>query len=231
MVDFGEAIKKPFSDLKTLGIGAVLSIIPIANLLVTGYVVKTAEDVMKKKNKLREWKVDDIVEYLKKWLISAIIGIVYLIVPAILVLIGVGNSIIAVATSYIANPTDMTAVINSLMGSLAVSGPILLVGAILGIIAVFLLPMAVMKWLQAGKINAAFNVIEVAKNALTADYVIALIFNVIYGAVLFVIAMLVGGILLLIPVIGIILSLLLNGAISFAVAITGYTLIAQTVKK
>jgi len=231
MVDFGEAVKKPFSDLKTLGIGALLNVIPIANLLVTGYVIRTAEDVMKKKNKLREWAFDDIVEYLKKWLISAIIGIVYLIVPAILVLIGIGNSIIAVATSYIANPTDTTAVVNSLMGSLAVSGPILLVGAILGIIALFLLPMAVMKWLQAGKINEAFNVIKVAKNALTADYVIALIFNIIYGLVLFAVAMIIGRILILIPVIGVILSLLLNGAVSFAVAVTYYTILAQTVKK
>ena len=66
MVNYVEAMKKPFSDLKTLGIGAVIGAIPLVNLLISGYAVKTAQDVMSKKNKLRAWNIADLGEYITK---------------------------------------------------------------------------------------------------------------------------------------------------------------------
>lgn len=58
MVDYIENIKKPFSDVKTLIIGIILSIIPIVNLLVSGYVLKVAEDSIKGKKGLREFAIE-----------------------------------------------------------------------------------------------------------------------------------------------------------------------------
>ena len=50
MVDYVEAIKKPFSDLKTLAIGTILSAIPLVNLLASGFALKVAEDTIKGKS-------------------------------------------------------------------------------------------------------------------------------------------------------------------------------------
>jgi hypothetical protein len=80
MVNYTEAMKKPFSDLKTLGIGSIIGAIPIVNMLISGYGAKTAEDVMGKKNKLRAWAVGDVMDYIIKLIMMIIIQIVYMIV-------------------------------------------------------------------------------------------------------------------------------------------------------
>ena len=228
MVEYMEAIKKPFSDLKTLGIGAVLGAIPIVNLLVSGYAAKTAEDTMAKKNKLRAWKFDDAVEYLIKAIMMIVISIVYSIVPLIIIGAGVGGAVIAAISSGISNPETM---LTALLGSLAVGAPIILIGVILLIIAAFLTPMAIMKWLQKGNLGAAFNIMDVIKNALTANYIISFILIIVIAIVYSAVAAIISGILALIPVIGFIIALLISGAISFAISVTSYTIFAQTVKK
>ena len=50
VANFGEAIKRPFTDLKILLIGIVLSIIPIVNWFTFGYFLECARTTGKKKN-------------------------------------------------------------------------------------------------------------------------------------------------------------------------------------
>lgn len=226
MVEFVEAIKKPFSDLKTLGIGAIVGAIPIVNLLVSGYGAKTAEDVLNKKNKLRDWKIADLGEYIIKIIMMVIIQIAYLIIPGIVIVIGFGGAILTALPALMANPNDFNAVLNSLL----VGGPIILIGLILFLIAAFLLPIAIMKWLKKGKLGDAFALGKVVKNALTLDYIVSLIVIIVYAVILAIVVGIIGGILSLIPVLGALLVMILGGGMLFALTTTQYTILAQVVK-
>ncbi len=230
MVDFVEAMKKPFSDLKTLGIGAIIGAIPLVGLLITGYGAKTAEDVMGKKNKLRAWKVADLGEYIIKLIMMIIIQIAYMIIPGIIIVIGVGSAILTALPTIMASSGDLNAIAGSILPSLAVGGPIIIVGFILLLVAAFLLPMATMKWLKKGKIGAAFGLGSIIKNALTLDYIVALIVIFVYAIILVLVAGVISGILGLIPVLGTILGLVVMGGVAFALTTTEYTILAQVVK-
>ncbi len=229
MVDFGGAIKKPFANSKNMLIGMILAAIPIVQLLVEGYALKNAEEVIKGKKALKLWAVGDIVEYIVKLIISWIISIIYFIIPAILIGIGLGSAFLNMIGSQ-ATSTDPTAMLQVFMQSLAVGGPFLVIGAILGILAALALPMAYMKWLKAGKIGAALNVVDVVKSCLTADYIVTLIVAIIYSFVLVMILGLIAGVLLLVPFIGFILSALVFGLAMFAVQVSVMSMFAETVK-
>ncbi len=230
MVNYVEAMKKPFSDLKTLGIGAVIGAIPLVNMLVSGYGAKTAEDVLSKKNKLRVWAVADLGEYIIKLIMMLIIQIGYMIIPAIIIAIGFGSALLTALPIIMSNPSDMTTIMNSILPSLAVGAPIITIGAILLLVAAFLLPMAIMKWLKKDKLGAAFSIGSVVKNALTMDYIVSLIVIFVYAIVLSIVAMIIGMILLIIPVVGPILMMVVSGGIMFTLTTTQYTILAQVVK-
>jgi hypothetical protein len=229
MVNYMDAIKKPFSDLKTLGIGGVLGAIPIVNLLVNGYGLKTAEDVMAKKNALRKWAVNDLVEYLLKAIIMLVIGFVYTIIPVILILVGVGGAIVTAIMSA-QGATGADAIGQLIVNSLMTGAPFIILGVILLIIALIMLPMAILKWIKSKSIAKAFNVIEVAKNVLTVDYIVSLIVLFVYSIILAIIVGVISMIVGLIPVVGFLLILYLQGLMTFAMQVTTYTTLAQTVK-
>ena len=220
-LDFGKAISKPFSDVKTLGISSVLNIIPLVNLLVTGYVMTMAKDTMKGKNQLREWKTDSLEEYVVNAIMAIVIQLGYFIIPLIVMGIGIAGAIGIV----LANPTnpDIPAI-------LAVGGLPLMVGLLLALIAAFLVPMAMMKWIKSGEVGAAFKIGDVVKNCLTGDYIVAWIFTIVFALVVGFVLGMIGLMLLFIPGIGFILYLLLNGAMSFIITVVAYTLFAQTIK-
>jgi hypothetical protein len=230
MVDFMGAIKKPFSDMKTLGIGTILGAIPGVNLLVVGYALKVAEDTTKGDTKLRAWAVGDIIDYIIKVILMLIIEIVYYIIPVILVAVGIGGAIMTLITSLSSGITNPTILMQTVMASLATGAPLIIIGVILGIIAAIMMPMALMKWIKSGSVLAAFNVIAVIKNVLTVDYILALIVSIVYIMVLCIAAIIIELILGMIPIIGFILILLVNGLLIFLISTTMYSIIAQTVK-
>jgi hypothetical protein len=230
MIDFMDAIKKPFSDKKTLGIGTIIGAIPVLNVFVTGYALKVAEDTVKGNNKLRAWAIGDIIEYIIKIIMMYIISAIYFIIPMILIAIGVGGAMLTIINGFAGGTTNISTLFQTALSSLAVGAPLIILGGIIGLIAVLLLPMATVRWLKAGKITAAFNIIAVIKNALTMDYIVALIAGIIYAIVLTIVATIISVILGLIPVIGVILMLLIQGALTFLLSVTMYTMIAQTVK-
>ena len=86
MVSYEEALKKPFSDIKTLVIGIVLSIIPIVNsTIVTGFAIESSGlSKTKSSKKMPEWK--NWGHLFVQGLSAVVIQIIYLL-PAILVLL------------------------------------------------------------------------------------------------------------------------------------------------
>lgn len=229
MVDFVKAIQKPFSDNKNMLIGMVIGAVPVLNLLVSGYALKNAEDTIKGKKGLTLWAVKDVVEYIVKLIISAVISIVYLIIPMILIGIGFGSAMLSVISNGLVS-NDPNAMAQVFLNALAVGGPLIILGVILGVIAALLTPMANMKWLKSGKVMAAFNIADVVKNALTADYIVTLIVVILYGMILMIVAGIIAGLLGLIPIIGIILTMLVMGLATVALSVSSMSMFAQTVK-
>ncbi len=226
MVDYASSIKKPFSDMKTLGIGTILNVIPIVSLLVTGFVVKTGEDAVKGKNKLRGFALNDIVEYIVKLVIMWVISVIYMIPGLVIVAVGIGAAL-ATLLPALTDPTNVADALSNLASSALVGAPILIVGFLLLLIACILLPMAIMRWLKEGSIGAAFNVLTVLKKVLTVNYWVTVIVYFVYAIVLAIIASIIAGILVLVPVIGWVLGLLIMGLVGFALSVTGYDLMAQ----
>src|SRR3989344_5135601 len=83
-----KAFQRPFQDLKKLTLGAILSGIPVLNVLtglfVTGYTAECARLTFHQKNNLPEWK--NFLELFKNGFFVSIIWIVYCL-PLFLVLL------------------------------------------------------------------------------------------------------------------------------------------------
>ena len=65
MVDYMAAIKRPFQDLTTLVIGIIIGLIPIVQLLVTGFGLKCAQASLNNNPALPKWQ-DNIVDTIVK---------------------------------------------------------------------------------------------------------------------------------------------------------------------
>jgi hypothetical protein len=226
-MDIMTAFKKPFSNPKTLVIGAIIGMIPIVDILLCGFILKVAEDSVKGNQALRSWAGGDVVDYIVKAIMAIIVGIVYMIIPLIIIGVGLGAAIMGIISAAMGDPANMT---SAIMGSLMVGGPFLLVGGILAFIAEILLPMAILRWLKSGSLGAAFGVGGVVKNVLTADYIIGLIVCAVYAVILMIVAGILGLIFAFIPVVGWILSLFVMAAVMFSVGVAGASILAQTVK-
>jgi len=181
MVDYTEAIKRPFSDLTKLAIGILLSIIPIVNLIAAGYTLTCAKTAMKKKYDLPEWK--DIGGYFIKGILTAVIGLIYLIIPLGIIVFTAGTLVYAIWTAILTGTTPA-------IGSLFVgAGFGLVVGLLLMLFAIYILPIAVLNYIASDKFGAAFEFGQVLRKAFSVSYFVAWIVAIVYSLLLAVILM------------------------------------------
>ena len=191
MVDFVEALKRPFSDTKKLLIGSLLGIIPIVNFTVIGYTLVstgfTKEEV--KKDGLPEWA--NYGDLFMKGLVAVIIGII-LFLPAALVLLGtLGIVIISPALSLIFGGLPIETWDKLIAGQITElqiqdwfaqnwtqfiplfinAVPFLLLGAVLALLAYYIMPAALLGWLKEDRFSAAFSW-KVLKMTATLDYLV-----------------------------------------------------------
>ena len=205
MVDFIEALKRPFSDLNKLLIGTILGMIPLVNLTVTGYALRstgfTKEKV--KKSKLPEW--NDFGDLFMKGLISCFIGFL-LLLPAIIILIGsfgtvVMSPVISMMLGGISTETWNNIITGQItdvqfgnwftqywaqiLPVLLSALPLLIVGAIIGFLGIYMEPVAILGWLKEKSFGAAFSW-NILKKAFTLDYfVIWILVGALTGVVNF----------------------------------------------
>ncbi|MCR4335857.1 MAG: DUF4013 domain-containing protein [archaeon] len=222
MVDYAAAIKKPFNDIQTLGIGIILGAIPVINFLVTGYGIGVARKVSKKDNKLPKWDPGQIIQYIKDFVISLVISLVYLIPAGIFFTIGGALAIGSIITAIFSGSAETA--IGSLVGTIATGGIFLIIGAILAIIGGLMAIMGVVSYAKQGSIGAAFKFGAILKKVLTGNFIAALVICIVYSAVLFVVAIL----LSIVPIIG---SLIGFGLMGYATTVTGYTLFAEVLNE
>ncbi|MHC1564726.1 MAG: DUF4013 domain-containing protein, partial [Candidatus Syntropharchaeales archaeon] len=89
-MDIESAIKFPTEDEKWIGkilIGGIISLIPIVNLLASGFYLKTMERTINRSSGMPEW--EGWGELFIKGLIAAIICFLYLLIPMIVVIVAV----------------------------------------------------------------------------------------------------------------------------------------------
>jgi len=174
MVNYGEAIKRPFQDVKKLIIGIFLSLIPIVNFIALGYILENVKPGARKNYKLTEW--GNWWELFVKGMAYMVIGFVYMI-PALMVLfltIGVA----AIRGLF----TDMST--ETFLAILPALGIGILVFFVLFLVAVYIIPSAVMNYVSKNKFSAAFEFSAITKKAFRADYFVAWLIATIYTAVI-----------------------------------------------
>jgi len=200
MVNYTEAIKRPFQDLKKLAIGVVLTIIPVVNLVVMGYVLQNAKSAMKKNYKLTEW--GNWWGLFVTGLLALVISVVYAIPFLVVLFFTVGTAIVQRAVMPMGTLTNLPTL-----------GAGFVVALIFGLITAYFTPAAVLNYVTKNKFSAAFEFSEIKKRVFKTEYLAAWLVGGIYGGVVFMV-------LSFIPVIGILLG-------AFVVQLTFYTMVAE----
>lgn len=183
-MDFGKAFSYVFEDpdwLKKVGLGGVISLVPILNFAAAGYGLEVARRVINNDARpLPEW--DNIGDKLVKGLLVAVIQFVYFLPMLLFVCImQVAQAVVLGATSSSSSSSDSTAatlvtVILACFGCLAF---------LYALFAGLVLPAAIGNYVAKGQFSAAFRFGEVwglvQKNL--GLYVMVLIITIVAGLV------------------------------------------------
>ncbi|MCD6279885.1 DUF4013 domain-containing protein [Candidatus Micrarchaeota archaeon] len=238
MVDLVWAIKRPFSDMKKLGIGTILGAIPIVNhLTVPGYSLNCAKGAAGKKA-LPKW--DDYGEIIKKSILFFVARIIYLL-PALIVASFVLGAILENVFSTLGNvfsiftnegyigteeiaPYLIQALGASMNGTLVCS---IFVMLILTLLSVFVLPAALTRYALKGKFEEAFKFKAILKRVLTGEYIIAWIEYMIFFLVISLVLGLITMGITFVPIVGEIIALLISGFGYMILYVTKYSIFGQ----
>jgi hypothetical protein len=206
-VDYGEALSRPFQDIKKLIIGCLLNIIPIVNFFAIGFVADAAKMTLGKKKNLPEW--DNWGDLFMKGLMVFLVGLIWVLPMLVLMGIGFGGMWGSMMSG---------AVTGSMPGffSLGSFGIAMVLGVIVGIVISYLSPLAVLAYIKSGNFGDAFEFRKIIDKAMNADYFIVWLVWIVISVVLSAIA---GAIPFL--------SLVLTPAASFIAMLIGMTLIGS----
>ena len=221
MVDYIEAIKRPFSDLKKSGLAALLVWIPIVNFLSYGYFLECAKTSLNRKRELPIW--DYWGDKFIKGVLSVIIKIIYAI-PLILISLAFMSKIIEagiINESFIKSleTGNGMAVISKMLNVFLepdVIG-IFIFAVIIGILINYVIPMGVMFYVVNYRFKDIFNFKEIFKKVLTKEYFTAWLIATAYSILL----MSIGN---FIPFVGGLIAVTLSG-------ITGYTIYGEVYRE
>jgi hypothetical protein len=232
MVDFVEALKRPFSDIQKLVIGLLLGSIPLVNLIVTGYTLVCTGFTKEKveKHRLPEW--GNYGDLFMKGFVAALIGFL-LFLPNTLVLFGafetvVTSPVVSQLLGGISHETwgklfagEITEMQiedwfsqnwTQLVPLFLSATPYLILGSVLALLASYVMPVVILGWLKADNVGSGFSW-DVVKKALTMDYLVNWIVVGIVG-------MIIGALLGWIPFLG-------NGITMYVTGVFSYTVFAE----
>lgn len=224
MVDYVWAIKRPFEDIKTLVIGMILGAIPlVSQLTIPGYALISGKTAAAKK-KLQEW--GDWGNVIVKSILIIIITLIYML-PAIIVSAIFFAPMLTSLLAVIGGDMSAMEQIYSETATVAAAGIGILIAGILALIASYILPAALMKYILKDNFGSAFDFGGIFKRVLNVEYFITWIVTIIYSAIVGIISAAIGGVLAIIPFIGWIFALLISGLSSFILLVTQYSMFGQ----
>lgn len=193
-MDIIENVKFPSTDvgwIKKILIGGILLIIPIINLIIGGYYIKTLRGSIEGKPGLPEW--DDWGDLFIKGLMVAIIGFIYMLIPLIVLFVSIGGALTAAISSGDFSAASISAIVGGSLFSV-----------VLMLIVCLVLPMALSIYAKEDSIGAAFRIGEILSRikSVPGDYIITII--VLY-ALLFIVNLVAA-----IPIIGWVIIIFAN---------------------
>lgn len=219
MIPFRSAIKRPFSDIKTLLVAFILalfSFLIIPMLVLVGFAAQNASNSLENRKELPKWTKDNIIEYLKTGFFVTIIYIIYSLLGLLVLFFAFGSTIFGIVTGT----QSTTAISGAILGGLTIG----IIGLVLAAIGKLFAPMAVMNYIKTKKFGSAFALKKIVKKTLSKKYFLSLIIMIAYAIVL----MIIGGILSIITLgIG---SLLLPGIMAYVYMVTYFEVFAETFK-
>ena len=186
LVNYGTAIKKPFTDGGKLFLGTILSIIPVIRWFAKGFILESSGvGKHKETKKMPDW--DHWGDLFVKGFLSTIINIIYALPAFLFFLIATGVAAASFARTVIAEttPAQIMAFIGSgktgmdaikpviiphwglFVQTLFSMIPLLIAASILALIAAYLIPVAVLHYVKSGKFESAFKLGSIFKKALT----------------------------------------------------------------
>ncbi|OIO62752.1 hypothetical protein AUJ83_02370 [Candidatus Woesearchaeota archaeon CG1_02_33_12] len=219
MVNFGEAIKRPFQDFKKLGIGALMYMIPWVSIITgffsSGYGLECAKTAIKKKPNLPEWS-----DWGNLWIrgfLMFLISVIYFLPLALLSVLFVGPLILKIMGGILSsNPETFIEGLGSAGNTLAFLG-------LLAVLIVYVLPMAIMFFVEKWNFSDAFKIGDIFKKAFTSKYFVAWIILIVYAMV---IGLIISS-LAAVTTITVIIPLILMGFWNMTLTITAMTVFGE----
>ena len=214
MVDYNLSFRKPFSDIRKLIIGIVVNIIPIVNLISYGYTLESS-DIKKgeQTDKMEEW--EDFGGFFVKGLLAFIISLIYgipaLIVGIIAFAVALGplfGQLVLMDPQRVQtmNPEEFFPMfVPYLLAAL----PLVILFAILILIATYIAPVGVLRYIKTDTFYEAFNFKEITRYIFTGDYILAWLLVLVLNIALV-------GILSNIPFVGTAIASFITGIIGFS---------------
>ena len=211
MVDYTGALKKAFSNIPNLVIGTIIAAIPILSILLLGYGVRIIEEVSKGAKETPKWS-EDIGGLIVKSILVFLIVLIYMI-PTLIVFALVAGALIASLAAGLIDP-------NAILGALGTAGTLVLLGALVGLLTVYILPSAIVSFARGGSFGSAFAIGTVIKKAFSVAYFVTALVVLVLSLILMTIAS-------MIPLIGFVLV----GLVSYIITVFSYTAYAEAIKK
>ncbi|MCK5320980.1 DUF4013 domain-containing protein [Candidatus Pacearchaeota archaeon] len=183
MVDYLRAIKRPFTDIKKLIIGILLSLpIPlvkiVTNTMALGYTFNCGKSASESNYEMPRWK-----NHGKLWInafVAGIIALIYLIPVIIMVFVFAKDLII----DYVTNQTSfLVNFISNPLGLISTYGIGIFFIWALTIIIGYLIPIAMLNWIITEKFSSAFDFGDISKKILNGKYFGAWIVLTIIGTI------------------------------------------------
>ncbi len=232
MVDYEQAIRKPFTDTTKLLTGIILSIIPILNFtLVKGFAIECSGlGKARKSAKMPEWK--NWWDLFVKGLLAVTIGFIYMIPAIAIFTVAAGFFFVSMFSGFtgglsseMMGDSQAGEVISqtiqnnwsAIFPAMLEAAPIFLAGALLALIAAYLTPMAVLNYIKKNKFSQAFALREVTHKCFNAEYFVAFL-------VVAVVSIMAGLVLAWIPILGI-------GIFNFVIGVFSFTVFGEVYRK
>jgi len=212
-MDIGKSFSYPFEDkqwVSKLGLGAVISLVPILNFAMTGYMIQIVRNLMNDvEEPLPNW--DDLGKKFMDGLMLILAGLVYAL--PVIILSCLPLSVITIPAIIASGNSDFQDVANAISGA----GGVLLAGmtclfVIYGLILSVIFPAIYVLYAREGTFASCFKLREVfdiiGKNA--GAFFTAWGISLVAGLVVGLVASIVTGVLGLIPCLGWIVSIMIT---------------------
>ena len=254
--DFMRAIKRPFTDINALSMGMLLLLLPtilfmiiptivvvilivslIAGFLVRGYKFEAARTALNKKFNMPKWEAWK--NLFARGFLGWVIGIIYMIPAMILILIAIGNVLYSIALQFGLNQglnfgdkiSDQL-IQSSLLQNTAMI-PIFIIGVLLALLAAYLTPIAIMKFVDKYNFKKAFELKSVFRKAFTGKYFIAVLAVIAYSLIIGLLAsaLSLGFSSINVQFLTAVMGLIISGLSGFMTLITTYTIFGEVYSK